>query len=148
LRAFEQLALTAERRPRPTESGAVGAEAYEDDRARPIPAHLRRQALCAADELAGRQLVGCSGRAIDEVGEAAAMAQQPAILRRVEKARREAGTVQGGPEPVAGPREVKAGRGRIEARVDAAEEDDQARREDVAQALAARPREIGGARPA
>jgi hypothetical protein len=76
------------------------------------------------------------------------VAQQLAIFRGMEKPRREAGAMQRGPEAVARTRKVKPRGGRIETGVDAAEEDGEVRREDIAQPLAARPVEIGGARPA
>jgi hypothetical protein len=66
----------------------------------------------------------------------------------MEKARREARGMQGGPEAIARAGEVKAGRRGVQARVDAAEQDLQARRDDVAQALAARGAQVSRAGPA
>jgi hypothetical protein len=50
--------------------------------------------------------------------------------------RRKAGAVKRGPEAISGTREVVAGGGRIQAGVDAAEQDLQAGRDDVPQAFA------------
>jgi hypothetical protein len=66
----------------------------------------------------------------------------------MEKARREARGVQRRPEAVAGPREVEAGRRRVQAGIDAAEQDLQVRGDDVAQALAVRGAKLSRAGPA
>jgi len=66
----------------------------------------------------------------------------------VKEPRRKAGGVQRGPEAVTGSREVVAGGGGVKAGIDATEEDLELRRDDVAQLLAARRRELRRARPA
>jgi len=128
--------LPAERRLGATEGGAVGTEADERDRARPVAPHLRRQPAAPGDQFLRRELVGGGGGAVHQVGQAVAALEQPAVLRRVEAPRREPGGMQCRPEAVTGPGEVKSGRGGIEARIDATEQNLQSGADDVAQALA------------
>jgi hypothetical protein len=61
----------------------------------------------------------------------------------MEQSRRKACAVQGGPEAVAGTREVVAGGGRVQAGVDAAEENFQARRDYILEAFVDGGGEIG-----
>jgi len=128
--------LQAERRPGATESRTVSAEPDKSDCARPVAAHFGGQPAAAGDQLVRRQLVRGRGAAVHQIGQAVAELEQAAVLRRIEASRREAGVVQRGPEAIARTGEVKAGRGGIQAGVDAAEQDFQSRADDVAQALA------------
>jgi hypothetical protein len=138
LRAFQPLGLQPERRRRTTERRAIGPHADESDRAGPEAADLGGKLLSTGDELGVGELIGRRGGAIDQVGEAIAQAEQLRVLGGMKQARRESRRVQRRPEAVAGAREVKARRGGIEAWVDAAEQDLQAGRDDVAQAPAGR----------
>jgi hypothetical protein len=82
----------------------------------------RHEAGAAVAQLRVGELGGLRGGAGRDVGDAEPVAGQFLLLAWVEPARGEAGQVQRGPEPVARPREVPAGRGRVQARVNAAEE--------------------------
>ncbi len=74
---------------------------------------------------------GPRGRPRHHVGDTQPVRQQLVLLLRRQPARGEAGAVQGGPEAVAGAREVVAGGGRHQARVDAAEQHPQTVRDHV-----------------
>src|SRR6185437_10169436 len=92
---------------------------------------------------------GLGGGAGDQVGDAQAVAGQQVLLGRGQTARGEAGQVQGGPEPVARPGEVPAGRGRVQAGVDAAEQHAQqgaGRRQHVGDGAVRGRGQVGGAR--
>ena len=115
---------------------AKGADAEERHRFRPQAAHLGSEAPSTGDELLRRNLVRRGGGAIDEIGDAITGLQEQALLRRVQKARRKAGGVQRRPEAVARAREVMAGGGRVQARVDADEQHPQVGRHHIADAFA------------
>jgi hypothetical protein len=133
---------------RPTEGGTVSAQPDKRYRSRPVTSNLGSKKPSAPRELAGGQLVGGGRSPVHQVGEPVAELEQLAILRWMEEARREARGMERRPEAVAGPGEVTAGGGRVQAGIDAAEEDFQPRGKDVAQALAVRGRKIRGARTA
>ena len=69
--------------------------------------------------------------------------EQFAVLEGRELSIAEAAGEEGRPEAIAGPGEVMADRRRVEARIDAAEEDEQVRREDVGDGLAVSGGELG-----
>jgi len=73
-------------------------------------------------ELGAGELGGLRGGAGCDVGDAEAIAGHLGLLGRPQQAVGEAGQVQRGPEPVARPGEVPAGRRRVQARVDPAEQ--------------------------
>ena len=147
MRAGERAGLQAEGRPAQPEGVAIGADAEKGDALRPIAPDLGDEAAPAGDEFGRRELVGARRGAIDEVGDAVAIAQEQPLFGGVELARREAGGVQRRPEAVSRAREVMSGGAGVEARIDAAEKYLQAGRDDVAQPAIARPRELRGARP-
>jgi len=136
LSACQALRLQAKRRPGATEGRTVSPESEKSDGARPVAAHFGGQPAAAGDQLVRRQLVRGRGAAVHQIRQAVAELEQSAGLRRIEAPRREAGGVQGGPEAITGTGEVKTGRGGIETRVDAAEQNLEPRADDVAQALA------------
>jgi hypothetical protein len=70
------------------------------------------------------------------------------LLGRVKLPRAKTGAMQRRPEAVAGTGEMESGRGGIEAGVDAAEQDFQARRDDVTQAFACGSVQFSSAGPA
>src|SRR5438105_3072524 len=130
-RAFEAFPLRADACLRPSEGMAVGAQAEEGDGARTVAAHLAREAPAAGDEFRRGKLGGAGRGASDQVGEAVARSKNKVLLRRMQQARRESGAVQRRPEAVPGPGKVVAGRRRIKAGIDAAEQYLQAGRDDI-----------------
>jgi len=94
-------------------------------------------------EFLGCELVRRGGAAVHQVGDAEPFVQQLILLGGVEQSGTESGPMQRRPEPVAGAGEVVAGGGGVEAGVDADEQDLQAGRDDIAQALARGSLEFG-----
>ena len=84
-----------------------------------------------AREVGAAQVARARRRAVRGVRDADPELEQLELLVRLVEPRREAGVVEQPPEVVARIREVRAGRRRDAARVDAAEDDVEARREDV-----------------
>src|SRR5262249_21246372 len=115
--------------------GPVSTDAQYGYCARVIAPDARLEALAPGNELPGRELVGGSGSASDEVGDPVAGLQQLALLRRIEQAPRKARPVERRPEAVAGTREVMTGRAGVEPGIDAAEEDPESRRDCVRDGL-------------
>ncbi len=136
--ACQAVGLQPERRLGATERGTVRAQSDECHRARPITADFGSKLVCAESQFGRRELVRRGGGAVHQVGQAVAELEELDVLRRVEKARREARGMQRRPEAVAGTSEVKTGGCRVQAGVDAAEQHLQAGPDDVAQPLAAR----------
>lgn len=126
----------------------VRAHAEKGDDAWTVAPHLASEACASGDELCRRELIGTRCGSADEVGKSVTQSLEGFLFRRMEEARREPGAVQRGPETIAGAGEVVAGRGGVKAGVDAAEEYLETRRDDIAQLLAARRRELCRARPA
>ena len=81
-----------------------------------------REPGAAGLELGAGQLRGLGGGPGDQVRDAQPVAGQQILLTGSQPPGGEARSVQRGPEPVAGPGEVMAGRGGVQARVDAAEQ--------------------------
>jgi hypothetical protein len=104
------------------EGGAVGGDASHGEDTGAAVGDQGGEALASGMEFGGVELGGLGGGAGDQVGDAQAVAAEQVLLSRGQAPRGEAGQVQGGPEPVARPGEVPAGRGRVQARVDAAEQ--------------------------
>src|SRR5207244_4508608 len=94
-------------------------------------------------ELGTAQLGRTGAAAVHHVGDAQAVPEELVLLIGPELARGEAGTVQRGPEPVAGAGEVVTGPGRVQAGVDAAEQHVQAGGDDVRDTAAGRGGEAG-----
>jgi len=125
----------------------IGTHAEKSHRTRTVASNLARQARTPGDEFRGLELSGAGRGTPDQVGEPVTQPRKGFLLRRMQQPGREARRVQRGPEAVAGPGEVVARGGGVEAGIDAAEKDRQARRDDVAQLLAAGLLELGRARP-
>ena len=123
----DPLGLRADHRFRPPERRAIRANPDYRDPFRPIPLHLPLEPPSTCDELLLAQFGGGRSRARHEIRDPIPPREQLALLPRLEHARREPGRVQHGPKPVPGPSKVMAGRSRIQSRVDAAEQDAQAR---------------------
>src|SRR6185503_19097175 len=94
-----------------------------------------------------RELFGLGRRPRAEVGDAQTARQERGILERRDETVREAGDEKRLPEPIAGASEVMAHRPRIQAWIDADEEDVEAGRDHVAQAAADGPSEVLGRGP-
>ena len=117
------------------ERAAVGLLADERDCARP---QLARHLLEAGRvEVAAPQVARAGRRPVRGVRDADAELEQGELLLRVVEPRREAAVVQKPPEVVARIREMRGGRGRDAARVDAAEDAAQVGGEDVRDVRAA-----------
>ena len=113
------------------ERAAVGLLADEAE-----PAGLKRmrdllEPLRRAGEVAAPQVARAGRRAVRGVRDADPFLQQVELLRRLVEPRREARRMEQPPEVVARVREVRCRLGGYAARVDAAEDDLEARRENV-----------------
>jgi hypothetical protein len=106
-----------------TERSPVGGYPGHGDDTRLMPGHQVRELGAAGLELVAGEFRGLRGGPGDQVGDAQPVFGQQLLLARGQQAGGEARGVQRGPEPVAGAREVVAGRRRVQAGVDAAEED-------------------------
>jgi len=126
----------------------IGTHAEKRHHAGTIPSNLAGQPGSPGDEFRRLELVGACRCPADQVGKSITQARKHLLFRRVKEPRRKAGGVQRGPEAVTGSREVVAGGGGVKAGIDAAEEDGETGRDDVAQLLAARRGELCRARPA
>src|SRR5207249_10982032 len=103
------LALRAHRRVAAAERRPVRGDPDDREAPRPQPGDLCCQDAGAREELLGTKLVRAGGGARDDVGDAEPEAEQLLLLIGPEDALGEAGVVQGRPEAVAGPGEVKPG---------------------------------------
>src|SRR5260221_13450847 len=126
---------------------AVGADAEEGNELGPVLLDLRYEAFAAGGEFGWLHLLCRRSRAIDEVGDAVAVIQELALLRRMEQATGEAGRVQCRPEAVSGAGEVMTRGGRVQARINSDEQDVQAMRDYVPKAFSFRGEKLRLARP-
>lgn len=99
----------------------VGADAENDDQARPDTAQLRCKLSSTANHLPGTERTGCSGGAVNKIGDADTVGEQLALFVRGKQSRSETGAVQRRPKAVAGAGEVVPDCCRAEAGVDADE---------------------------
>lgn len=107
------------------ERGAVRGHADHRQPARAQPAHLRAERPAARDQLACAEFLGPRGGPRHDVGDAKPELEQLPLLARMQPLASEARLMQRRPEPVARAGEVVAGGGRVQARVDSAEQDAQ-----------------------
>src|SRR3989442_1168100 len=114
----EGVALPPHRCFRLLESSPVSADSEHRDEPRRIPFHFGEKPAPAGDELSGTQLVGARGRACDQIGYAAAVLQELALLPRRKPPIGKARAVQCRPEAISRTGEVMTRSGRIEARID------------------------------
>jgi hypothetical protein len=119
----QRFLLRADGGARAGERDAVGGHAGHRDETGTVCFGECAEAGAAVAELGAGELGGLRGGAGRDVGDAEAVAGQLGLLGRPQQAVGEAGQVQCGPEPVARPGEVPAGRRRVQARVDPAEQD-------------------------
>jgi hypothetical protein len=105
------------------------------------------QSASPGDEFFRRELVRGRGSAVDEICDAVAVAQQLALLRRMQLPRSESAAVQRRPETVSRSCEVMPGRGGVETGVDSNEQYLEPRRDDVPDAPARRGRDFLLTRP-
>ena len=124
-----------------------GAHAEKGDDARAVAAELGGELRSTGHEFSRRKLVRCGGRAVDEIGDAVAKRNQFSLLGWMQDARRKACRMQRGPEAIARAREMMAGRTGVQPRIDPDEEDAQAGRDDIDEALPLGRRELLGAGP-
>jgi hypothetical protein len=106
----------------PSERDAVGAYSDHGDTSRTKAADLPGESLAAGAELIVWELRGSRGGARYEVGDADFLVEQQFLFPRLKQSLSEAGAVQRGPEPVAGPGKVMTRSRGVEAGIDAAEE--------------------------
>ena len=107
----------------------------------------RLERAAAGAQLVVIELGGRGGRASDKVGDAKAGSKQLGTIPRGQHAVREAGGFEGPPEAVARSSEVLAGGAGVEAGVDAAEQDAQARGDQVRDDGVLRRHELLARRP-
>jgi hypothetical protein len=101
------------------------------------------EALAAGAKFVVSEFIGAGGRAIDDVSDTEFVVEKQIAFKWREESWREAAGVQGGPEAVAGPAEVAADGGGVEARVDASEEDDEIFGDEIGDALILRRGQLG-----
>ena len=147
-RAGQAILLRSKNGAGAIERGSIGADADHRDDAGLIAPYLAFEPLPACSKLIGPELVSGNSGAGDEIGNAAPARQQFLLFPGLEPARRESGSVQGRPEPVAGPRKMVAGGGRVQAGIDAAEQDIESLCDHVTQCSTRRGPEIFRTRPA
>jgi len=123
--------LRAERRVRPIECGAVGADADYGDDPRTVAADLALERSSSGAQFVVLEFRGSRRSPCDEVGDPTATGQQLELIRGRKQPRREAGGVERRPETVARPREVLPLRGRHQAGVDADKEHIEIRTDDI-----------------
>jgi hypothetical protein len=89
------------------------------------------------------EFIGAGGGAFDDVGDAKIEVEKEGFFKGGEKARGEAAAVEGGPEAIAWAAEVAADGGRVEAGVDAGEEDDEVFGDKIRDELVVRGEKLG-----
>ena len=133
-RAGRRRRLRAGDRAGVAERGPVGGDAGDGQDAGAVAVDESGQPVGAGLQFGGGELGGLRAGPGHQVGDAQAVAGQQVLLGRGQQARSEPGQVQGRPEPVARAGEMPAGRGGVQAGVDAAEEHPEQcprRREDI-----------------
>ncbi len=118
-----------------TECRAVGRDSDDREPARLVLLDFGAQQPPAGHQLGWGEFVGARARPRHQVRDAQLVPEQLALLGRVQLPRREAGSVQGRPESVAGAGEVVPHRSRPEPWIDATEQHPQAGSDDVGQRL-------------
>jgi len=118
----ETLFLFAERRPRPHEPESISADPQHRDRGGPEPGYFAGQALPPAHELFSFEFVRGSRRPRHEVRDPAARVEEFTVRIGLEALQGESRQVQCRPEAIPRPREMMPGGGRVESRIDTAEE--------------------------
>ncbi len=113
------------------EGDAVGSDADDGDETRLIAEDFAGEDFSAFAKLVGAELVGHGGGAGTHVGDAKVPFQEAMGVERGDEGRREAAFVHGRPEAVAGPCEMVADGGGVQAGVDADEEDVEIGSDDV-----------------
>ncbi len=118
--------MRSDYRTRPPEGGSVGSNPKHREPADTEFADQSSKFGPSGLQLSGVQLVGPSGGASNDVGDAEAVGEQQVLLCWRKLTRSEPGPVQGRPEPVTRTGEMVAGSGRVQARVDPGEQHAQA----------------------
>lgn len=126
-----------------TAHDAVGTDADEGDDGGAQTFHFGFEASTASAKFVVGQFIGTGGGAIDDVGDAEIEIEKEFTLKGREEARRESAIVECGPEAVAGPAEVSADGGGVEARVDAGEKDDEVLGDEIRHALVVSSEQLG-----
>ncbi len=122
---------------------AVGPDADKGDDGRAPAFNFHFEALGTGSKLVVGELIGAGGGTVDDVRDAEFELEKESSFKGREETRREAAAVKGGPETVARAAEVAADRGRVEARVDTREEDDELFGDQVRDALVVCGEELG-----
>lgn len=133
---IERFFLLPRSRLRSRERQAVGADAQQRYKPRPVVARLRSQVARALHEFIVRELVSARRSALNQIGESIAEFLKLAAFARREQAICEPHFVKRRPEAIAGAREVIARRARVKAGIDAAEQHLEIRRDDIRDGLA------------
>ena len=103
---------------------------------RPVSVHLSREATATAAKLGDRELVGGGRGPCHQIGDAQLRVEQSPLLPGSHQLIGEARVVERAPETIARPGEMMARGSRVEARIDAAEEHVQPRRDQIGDAAA------------
>jgi len=122
---------------------AVGANADEGDHGRTPAFDFGLEALAARAKFVVGEFIGARGWTFDDVRNAESELKKERPFKGREEARSEFAVAEGGPEAVTGPAEMAADGGRIEAGIDAGEEDDEVFGDKIRDALVVRGAELG-----
>ncbi len=123
--AAEEVLLKADAGVFDAGDDAVGTDADEGDDGGAPAFDFGFEAFAAGAKFVVGEFIGAGGGAIDDIRNAEFVVEKEIAFKWGEESRREAAGVEGGPEAVAGPAEVAADGGGVEAGVDAGEEDDE-----------------------
>ena len=118
--------------PMPTKATTVGRQRLT----------LACEALAAGAKFVVGEFIGPGGGALDDVGDAEFEVEKEGSFERGEEPRSKAAAVKSRPEAVAGPAEVAADGGGVEAGVDAGEEDDEVFGDEIRDELVVRGEEL------
>jgi hypothetical protein len=123
--------LKSANRRRTLECNAIGAEAHEGEDGRSELPHLAMQGSDACPQLLLREQIRARGRPADQVCDSEAQREQQNVLCWLQELRRETSRVHRRPEPVPRARKVVPRGGAVAPRVDTAEQDLEAWRDQI-----------------
>jgi len=121
----EAILLEADARIFLARDDTVGTDADECDDSRAPAFDFDFEAHATGAKLVVSEFIGAGGRTFDDVRDAEFEVEQEGFFKGREKARREAATMEGGPEAISRPAEVVADRSGVEAGIDADKEDNE-----------------------
>ncbi len=125
------LSLRSEDRPGTPECRSVGADAEQGNPSWRVTHHFAFEEAPAMNQVSFRELISTSRRLGDQVGNADMAEQEKGAFPRRQKPLGKAGIMKGSPEAVSRPREMITDGGGIETRINSAEQNDEAGRDNI-----------------